>query len=262
LTCALAKWQPTCLPEVIAVDNSRRWWLTRDIGGQPLDKIPDVKRWEEALRNYAELQINCVERFQELLRVGCPDYSLPALAGQIDWLFTTAAELKAAYSCAVNDNGVDHCALALRLQELCSRLADYGLPSSIGHGDLNTGNIIVTDRRSVYIDWATGYVGHPFFSAAGFPEYAAHKRSELKDARGRLRQAYLEPWSVFLKMEDLQKAYQLSKPLALLCYVTHCAHIIVSTKDTPKDRGPDAVAYLYDMIGRMPKIVYSSKISN
>jgi Phosphotransferase enzyme family len=262
LTCALARWQPNCLPEIVAADNSRLWWLMRDIEGQRLDNIPDVRRWEEALRNYAELQINCAERIQELLILGCPDYRLPALAGQIDWLFTTAAELKAAYSCAVNDNGLDYHALAFRLKELCSRLADYGLPSSIGHGDLNTGNIIITDERCVYIDWATGYVGHPFLSAAGFPEYAAHKRPELKEERSRLRQAYLEPWSAFLGMDDLQKAYQISKPLALLCYITHCAQIIVNTKGTPEDRGAEAVAFLYDMIGRMSKAAYSPRISN
>jgi hypothetical protein len=88
LTCALARWQPTRLPEVIAADNSRRWWLMRGIEGQPLHNIQDVKRWEEALRNYAELQINCAERLQGLLMLGCPDYRLPALSGQIDWLFT------------------------------------------------------------------------------------------------------------------------------------------------------------------------------
>ena len=43
-------------------------------------------------------------------------------------------------------------------------LESLHLTDSVGHMDLNPGNIFVTSERAVFLDWAEAFVGSPLFS--------------------------------------------------------------------------------------------------
>jgi hypothetical protein len=58
LTLELGQRHPGRVTTVLAVDLERRWLLMDDVGGTELDTIADPAVWEDALRVYAELQLD------------------------------------------------------------------------------------------------------------------------------------------------------------------------------------------------------------
>src|SRR5260370_10328251 len=52
--------------------------------------------------------------------------------------------------------------LGFSLKKVCYHMQSLGIQDSLGHCDLNPGNIIVGEHRSVFIDLAEAYVGPPF----------------------------------------------------------------------------------------------------
>ena len=258
VTCALAKWCPSNLPEIIAVDEERHWFLMRGAEGKILRDSPDLRHWIGALQSFARLQILCIERIDTLFKLGCPDYRLENLPGQIDWFFTTLAELEAVYMPPAVERNIS--LLSGQFKELCERLANFHIPSSIVHSDLNGNNVIVNDNNIVYIDWATSFIGHPFYSLVGAPSYAGHLYPELKESRDQLRQAYLNPWSDYLGVTDLRKAYQLSRPLCLLQSAVDLTYDFMRDKGTDRDRGAEGIAFVQKLLRAAIKAAAPDKI--
>jgi aminoglycoside phosphotransferase (APT) family kinase protein len=105
-----------------------------------------------------------------------------------------------------------------RFEQICSELADVGIPESLNHGDFHDGNVLLRDGRITFFDWGDASLTHPFVSLRTFfvsieialdldeysftPEMAA------------LLDRYLEPWERFASKETLLSAYRLSKSVA------------------------------------------------
>ena len=102
------------------------------------------------------------------------------------------------------------------MAELCERLAEYRVPETLNHGDLNDGNVFVGDGSTVFIDWGDWCVSHPFYSlrtvlvSAEISLGLEENSPELHP----LRDAYLEPWTRYESREDLLEALDLSSRLA------------------------------------------------
>jgi hypothetical protein len=90
------------------------------------------------------------------------------------------------------------------------------VPEALDHADLWAGNIVPGDDGPIFFDWAESSVAHPFFSFLLFMPDATHRLSHVPDARRRLRDAYLEPWTAYEPMERLIDAFELAQPLAAL----------------------------------------------
>jgi hypothetical protein len=222
LTQALAHWFPDCMPEFLAVDAGRGWMLMRDGGEQLRASIrprKDIAPWKPVITRYAEVQIRLAEHITELLSLRLPDHRLRKLPGLFSQLLAEESNfmidqekgLTSTEWQLVQDK-------ASRLDEICKQLAAYGIPESINHGDFHDGNVLVKDGRITFFDWGDGDVTHPFVSlrtffvsieiALGLEDYAfTPEMAELLDI-------YLEPWQKFASKDDLQSAYQLSKPVA------------------------------------------------
>src|SRR5215204_5584598 len=83
VTRALATWFPGVIPGVIAHDAERRWLLLEDFGGLTLDQVDDPDQWGAAVRDYARLQVACVDRVPSLLGLGCPAQTLAEIGGDV-----------------------------------------------------------------------------------------------------------------------------------------------------------------------------------
>jgi aminoglycoside/choline kinase family phosphotransferase len=70
---------PQHLPHVLAVDTDRNWMLLGDLGDQTFCGVDEVARWEEALRRFAQIQIDLSSEIDHLLAMGCPDQRLSTL---------------------------------------------------------------------------------------------------------------------------------------------------------------------------------------
>jgi hypothetical protein len=213
----LSERYPRHFPRILAVDTDRNWLLMGDLGSQTFCQIPEVERWEEALKGYAQLQIDLAGSVADLLAMGCPDQRLSALEPHIDRLLADPdAALVGKPGGLTPDEMEALRALAPRLRATCAVLAAFGVPETLEHGDLWAGNIVMSGGSHVYFDWAESSVAHPSFSFLLFMPDATSRLSHVPDARRRLRDAYLGPWTVYAPMEQLIEAFELALPLAAL----------------------------------------------
>jgi hypothetical protein len=222
LTQSLARWYPDCTPEFVAVEASRGWMLMRDGGEQLRASIrptKDIVPWRSVIKRYAELQIGLADHLTELLSLRIPDHRLsvlPALfsrllAEESNFMIDREKGLTSAEWQELKDK-------ASGFERICVKLADYGIPESLNHGDFHDGNVLLKDGRITFFDWGDGDVTHPFVSlrtffvsieiALGLEDYAfTPDMAELLDI-------YLEPFQKFSSKEELLNAYQVSKPVA------------------------------------------------
>ena len=92
-----------------------------------------------------------------------------------------------------------------RLLAACVALDDLGVPDTLVHGDLHPHNIAVTPRGPLVVDWSDAAIGHPLLDLAVFL-----RRTQDRDLRRRLRDAYLEGWDGVASHERLQDAVTLA----------------------------------------------------
>ena len=185
--------RPDCVPDLLAADLERGWMLQRD-GGTRLREsglVPGC--WEEVLPLYAELQLDLAGCGDELLAAGAPDRRLLTLPTLYD-------ELVAGESQKLR-------ALTPRVVKLCEELAGLGLPETVQHDDLHDGQIFVRDGRYRFFDWAEACVAHPFFTMT----------VTLQDELVQFRDAYLEPWTVVARRDELQAAFPIALVLGGIC---------------------------------------------
>jgi len=213
ITDYLARRFPGAVPEVLAVEPTRSWMLMEDMGGERLQRVPATAPWEEAVQVMARMQLESIERIDELLAIGCADRRLARLAAQIDPLleFALAARGRAALTGTEGDALVS---IASELKARCAALAASGIPETLEHGDFHAGNIVLKEDRIIIFDWSDAGVAHPFLVLLPFLTF--RRLPNGPDAEGRLVRAYLEPWTAVAPMDRLMAAYETSRPLAAL----------------------------------------------
>jgi len=222
LTQNLAAWFPEIMPELIALDIPRGWMIMRD-GGEPLRSyirpVKDLKPWKPVIPLYAELQIGLAGHAGDILTLGIPDHRLAILPTLYAKLLVDEDSLMINREKGLTvDEFYQLNILIPRFEELCARLADFGIPESLNHGDFHDGNVLLKDGRVTFFDWGDADVTHPFVSLRTFfvsieitlnlddyvftPEMAA------------LLDLYLEPFQRYASKGELRKAWSLSKPVA------------------------------------------------
>jgi len=214
----LSQLYPDYLPKLIAVNTEQQWMLMREFEGQHLGKAVDVSRWEIALRRYAEIQVQMANQVDQLLDVGFPDRRINQLAQRIEPLFADNTVLLLPQ----NDPFLEHSdleelrTLIPQLLSWCEVLETCGVPQTLVHGDFYCQNVIDAQQSNIYFDWSDSAVSHPFFDAGFFLFDIAQELSNVVDVQARLRDAYLEPWTVYLPMKQLTSIFQTTQPLAAL----------------------------------------------
>jgi len=209
----LALRHPRNAPEVIAVDIDNAWLLMREFEGTPLNRIIDLAIWENALKTFAEIQIDLVPRTQNLIGLGFPDRHVDQMVSQLDHLLNDLPQY-------LTESEVDELeGFRSQIRDLCWELLEYDIPLSLGHGDFWAGNVMVNMSRCVFFDWSESSVTHPFFDLAFFMSGLNKYLSDNKTIYHRLRDAYLEPWGIYMEMDKLIETFELAKPLTALHHV-------------------------------------------
>ncbi|MEN2766932.1 aminoglycoside phosphotransferase family protein [Ornithinibacillus xuwenensis] len=211
LSAYLGRRYPGKTVNVMARDHSKGWFLMEDIGGEALRNIKDKQLWKRALQEYAELQVSELNHVEELLGIGVPDRRMSVLKEEIKQHL--ADMCKTGLSKAETEKVIE---LLPELVEMCDAL-DAILPASIEHGDLHTNNIRLVKDRIVFFDWGDASVSHPFFSTRIFwhalDDLIADESMWLGIVND-FRPYYLEPWTIYASMRELEKALQISDQLA------------------------------------------------
>lgn len=199
---------PQLLPPPLAADSEQGWLLMSDYGNEMLHECIDISRWEDALRLFSQAQVEQVEHIHRWLSLNIPDRRLGRMVEMIDPLIASCARMLSGGSNGLSEVEVNSLqALSMPLKLMCARLAQYGAPHTLVHGDLG-GNIIMRDGGYTFFDWTDVCVSHPFFEMATISG-AYFDESVLKDnpdADARLRDAYLQPWTAIMPMERLGRS--------------------------------------------------------
>jgi hypothetical protein len=191
---ALAREHPGDVPEVVATDVERGWILMRELDG----KSARGEQALEGVRTAARIQRAWEQRENELGSFGCRRRVLQELAIE-----------------------------APALAPLCDRLAAYGIPDTIVHGDLHHGNMLVVGDRTAVIDWSDAAIGHPFLDLAPVLWIGEKHREALSDA-------YVVAWSDFASRADLLTAAAIGEVLG--CVYQAISYRAINDAFEPADR--------------------------
>lgn len=220
------------VPEVIAHDAQSRYFLMLDAGGCLRDKLKshyDTTLVSNILKSYSEIQIQTINKRTKLLSLGVKDWRL----NQLPLLYLN---LLAQENLLLND-GLTFSEIEQLKQyhaffvEDCARLAAFGLPETLEHGDFHDNNILIDNHHKVTLnDWGDANITHPFFSLGSWLDSASrHHQLNTQDPRYELLiKAYLEPWQRFAPYEALLAAFMVSERLRPIlfsinfCRVTSC----------------------------------------
>ncbi|NTV62547.1 MAG: phosphotransferase [Oscillochloris sp.] len=228
LTAALATIAPRHVVGPVAADSRRGWMLLPAVRGASLDEQPEIELWEAALRSFARLQIASTSQTGRLRSAGAPDRPLTKLASQIAPLLgDVEATLPGRPAGLSAEQRADLASLVPRLREMCAELSSYGLPASIEHGDLWANQIIAGAGGFHILDWSDSAIGHPFFSLLLLLLEVEDHFPKEPGVRNRLRDAYLEPWASLLPRRRLERAFELSQPLAALHHAITYQQIVL-----------------------------------
>ena len=198
----LAKLYPRRVPRPVALAPENGWMLLDDFGGAPDGDAP-LDNQVRLMQDYARLQIDSSQKIKALLTAGCIDRRLDILLSQIEPLLADELSL----SLLNFDEREQVKQLAPRLRELLVELTSLPIPSTIIHGDLHAGNVIISDDSFLYFDWTDAAVSHPFFDMIHiFTEADETKKSSLQAA-------YLEIWEQSFSKSDVWRAWQLANVL-------------------------------------------------
>jgi hypothetical protein len=236
LTQALADRYPEHLPRVLAVEPERGWLLMLGVQGTALDQFRDLRTWESALRAFALLQVDAASHVDQWLALGCPDRRLDRLTAAIGPLVEDPSVLLSGQEHGLSDSEIARLqSLTPQLQAMGAELASYGIPASLEHGDFYFWQILISDDTPIYIDWSEGSVSHPFFSMLLFFAYAEMEQRlpVASDARERLRDTYLEPWTARAPIDRLRRAFDISQTLAPLHHAVTYQQLILPHLEDP-----------------------------
>lgn len=240
LSALLAERHPSLVPNVLAIDLAEKWLLMRDIGGEALRERPNVRRYETALRQYAQLQRQEVDQIEIYLSYGIPDRRPGKLKDEIR---TYLPDL-----CTGLDRHQAEAVFALEdeLLAMCDELAT-GLPMSLEHGDLHGGNIFWRKRTDdlCILDWGDATITHPFFSVRVFwnalydllpedDEIVWYEQIQT------MRAVYLEAWTGVAPEDVLWRHLLIAEELGCVyralswhLYVTKYRHDVAESSDKP-----------------------------
>ena len=220
ITLSLARLFPGYLPSILGVRPSWNSWLAEEPSNTTLDQISELSIWERAAKDFAELQIASIGKRSALLDAQCRDLRLPKLIDLIPPFLARMTEFMAVQEkqspAPLALHEIDF--LGERLQEAISLLQDLGLPDTLGHIDLNPGNILVSPARTVFLDWAEACVTSPFITFEYLAEHLRQSNFAGPDECKRAAMAYRRPWQSFLSPDDLTRATAVSPLIAVFAY--------------------------------------------
>lgn len=216
LTLALARAFRRFLPQIVAIRPEWNGWLTREADGALLYESSSLASWESVARDLTELQIQSIGRVLHLLDLGARDLRTKPLAGLVAPFFQALRELmerqtKIPPSALSRD---ELGCLSLQVQDAVAVLEESGISSTLGHLDLNPGNIVCSPTQCVFLDWAEAFVGHPFLTLQYLLEHFRRTFGHGQAQEAQLVIRYSAPWRALVFESDLRRALEVAPLVA------------------------------------------------
>jgi hypothetical protein len=253
----LAEFQLPCVAPLLAVHEGWNAWLSLESHGIELDGNAGVDAWNSAARGLARLQIASIARSERLLAAGCRDLRTPALEASIEPFLSQLAGLmeQQTATTARRLTLTDLLIIEKRLRVACRDLNTMGLPDTLGHSDLNPGNVLVDGEQPIFLDWMEGHIGHPFLSL----EYLLALNRRIAGGRGNgieaLRSAYCRCWTYLFPDGEMDRSLKPVESLAPFAYALTCHDL----RSGDREVRPELAALLRSLGRRMLAAAESSE---
>jgi hypothetical protein len=219
ITMELARLFPEYLPPILGSRPDCHGWLMDD-GGKTLDEPAGLNACEFAASTLASLQVGSISKANDLMQAGCKDLRSKALIELVDPFLDVMHQLMQRQTrvpppVLSPDELFD---LGKAVKGALSFLDAFGIPDTLGHGDFNPGNILISENRCFFVDWAEAHVGHPFLT---FEYLLSHLRKDCPDLasfEGFIRTAYSQQWKCVLPAQVISGALVFSPLVAVYAY--------------------------------------------
>lgn len=249
ITLALARLFPQYVPQILGARPEWNGWLSLEVEGAHLGETRDAQHWNTAASTLAKLQIESIARGKVLIASGARDLGASALLKLVRPFLNVMDRLMEKQT-TVPPPVLSRSELILlgeEIEDALSFSAGLRIPDSLGHLDLNPGNVIVSEGQSVFLDWAEAYVGNPFFSFQYLVQHFRHVTGVDAAAESVLTRAYTEEWQHFVSPGRLEEAVRFAPMLAVFAY----AAATDAWSNHARLRDPRVAGYLRSLTRRM-----------
>ena len=216
ITRKLAKLCPEYLPRHIAAREDWNAWVMED-AGLALDTwtLPALER---AVVSMAMVQKETIGQTWGFLAAGASDQRICVLRAHltevVEYLDDAMTRQTSTKVPRIEKRRLWR--MASILQDACFHMEALGIPDTLVHNDINSGNILFNGPHCVFTDWCEVGVGNPFLAFHYLcllqPRCEENWMTKLQDAYGRC-------WSDSLSTVQIELAFALTPLLAVLCYL-------------------------------------------
>jgi hypothetical protein len=220
ITSTLSQLFPNYLPGILAIRADCNGWLTWEVSGRLLCDVPEAALWERAAAALAELQIESIDHGARVLAAGARDLGATALSKLVQPFIEIMAHLMERQS-KVLPAALGRKELLLlgdRILSALDALEALGIPETLGHLDLNPGNIVISPNRCAFLDWAEAYVGNPFFTFQYLLEHRRRTVGTDSAFEAKLITSYCAQWEQVVSPAAIAEALALAPLLAAFAY--------------------------------------------
>lgn len=227
VTIALSEYFPAFLPEIIATRPEWNGWLAREVNGYHPAPLSGTNAWITAATTLAELQVLSLGHSDTLIEIGCRDMRVTSLIKLIDPFLQVMSDLMAEQTTLSPAplSREELYTLRTQLFDLFTTIADSGMPDSIGHLDLNPGNIVLSGNRCIFLDWAEACFGPPFSTFHYLLEQFRRFPRECGSWSATVLSAYTEPWRRVLIHDVLEEGLAAAPLLAVFAHAAVTSQI-------------------------------------
>jgi len=250
ITLALARLFPHFVPRVIGHRTDWNAWLGVEAVGTHLSDTTPLSNWQQAAATLASLQIASCGHGLHLIDAGSKDIRICSLVPQVEPFFERMAKLMElqAKSTPLPLARAEIRSLSEEVRSCLDELRASDIPNTLGHLDFNPGNILVSPEQCVFLDWAEGSVGHPFFTFQYLLEHRRRFHSTELDSEKMLVSSYALPWRAFASPDEIAKSLALAPLLAAFACAAHLAWTNPDLSERPVIAG-----YLRSLVRRMKR---------
>lgn len=238
ITRRLAEIDLPCLAPLLAVREDWNAWLASDCTGKELDGNAALGAWKAAARGLSRLQRASIPHAGSLLAAGCHDLRASALREAIEpFLSRVAVLMEQQKKTPPRRLGLaDLRLIEKQVRADCRELEETGIPDVLGHSDLNSGNVLIDGRRSVFLDWKEGHIGHPLLSLE-YLRAMAGRSGIREDHQVAQRLEYLSCWSEAGAVREMARSLTLMPLLAPFAYALSCRDLLTGDREVRPELG-------------------------
>jgi hypothetical protein len=220
ITCTLAQLFPDYLPPILGTRPDWNGWLAEEAEGRNLHETQEITFWKAAATALARLQIESIDHGPRILSAGARDLGPAVLASLVQpfiemmtQLMEEQRKVPPAVLCRQELLSLGDC-----IHSALAALDAVGIPPTVGHFDLNPGNIIVSPTRCVFLDWVEAYVGNPLLSFEYLLEHLRGITAMSASVEATLIESYCAQWEKVVSPAAFGEALRFGPLLAVFAY--------------------------------------------